>query len=155
VGEFTIKLSSRRLWRDGGEHKMKVVQRFDRGASMRRIGRVIAVMISAALVFLFVLAREGSSATILLRNYNNPESPTMRLLTEPHLDGIIDGIVSYNVLLQENKTNKLFCLPSDSVVTVQQAEAIINHVSKRLAKPDDVPISVLLIVGLQEKFPCS
>jgi hypothetical protein len=79
----------------------------------------------------------------------------MRLLTEPHLDGIIDGIVSYNVLLQENKTKELFCLPSDSVVTVQQAEAIINHVSERLAKPDDVPISVLLIVGLQEKFPCS
>ena len=122
---------------------------------MRCIDRVIAVMISAALVFLFVLAREGSCATILLRNYNNPESPTMRLLNERHLYGIIDGIVSYNVLLQENKTNKLFCLPSDSVVTVQQAEAIINHVSKRLAKPDDVPISVLLIVGLQEAFPCS
>jgi sRNA-binding regulator protein Hfq len=122
---------------------------------MTRIGWLIAVVFSAAVVFLFVSAREGRSATILLRHYNNPESPTMRLLNERQLDGIIDGIVSYNVLLQENKTNKLFCLPSDAVVTVQHAEAIINHVSKRLAKPDDVPISVLLIVGLQETFACS
>jgi hypothetical protein len=62
---------------------------------------------------------------------------------------------TYNVLLQENNSNKLFCLPSDSVVTVQQAEEIINHVSQRLANPDDVPISLLLVIGLQEEFPCS
>jgi hypothetical protein len=122
---------------------------------MRRIGSLIVVLFGAAFVFLFVSAREGGSATILWRNYNNPDSPTMRLLNERHLDGIIDGIVSYNVLLQENKTKTIFCLPSDSVLTVQQAEEIINHVSHRLAKPDDVPISVLLIVGSQEAFPCS
>jgi hypothetical protein len=34
---------------------------------------------------------------------------------------------------------------------LQQAEAIINHVSERLAKPDDVPITVLLIVGVAGK----
>jgi hypothetical protein len=122
---------------------------------MRRIGSLIVVLFGAVYVFLLVSATDGSSATILFRNYNNPDSPTMRLLNERHLDGIIDGIVSYNVLLQENKTKKIFCLPSDSVLTVQQAEEIINHVSQRLAKPDDVPISVLLIVGLQEAFPCS
>ena len=122
---------------------------------MRRIGWLIAVVFSAAFVFLFVSAREGSSATILLRHYNNPESPTMRVLNELHIGGIIDGLVSYNVFLQENNTNKLFCLRSDSVVTVQQAEEIITHVSQRLAKPDDVPISLLLVIGLQEAFPCS
>jgi hypothetical protein len=106
-------------------------------------------------VFLFLSAREGGSATVLLRNYDIPESLTMRLLNERHLDGIIDGIVSDNLLLQENNIKKIFCLPSDSVLTVQQAEEIINHISQRLAKPDDVPISVLLIVGLQESFPCS
>ena len=122
---------------------------------MRRIGSLIVVLFSAVFVFLLALATDGSSATILLRNYNNPESTTMRLLNERHLDGIIDGIVSYNVMLQENKTKTIFCLPSDSVLTVQQAEEIINHVAHRLAKPDDVPISVLLVVGLQEAFPCS
>jgi hypothetical protein len=122
---------------------------------MRRIGSLIVVVFSAVFVFLLGSAKDGSSATILLRNYNKPDSPTMRLLTERHLDGIIDGIVSYNILLQENNTKKIFCLPSDSVLTVQQAEEIINHVSHRLAKPDDVPISVLLIVGLQESVPCS
>jgi hypothetical protein len=59
------------------------------GMSMRRISRLIAVMLSASLVFVVVLAREGCSATLLLRNYNNPDSDTMRLLNERHLDGII------------------------------------------------------------------
>jgi hypothetical protein len=62
---------------------------------MRRIGSLIVVSFSAVFVFLLALAADGSSATILFRNYNNPESPTMRLLNERHLDGIIDGIVSY------------------------------------------------------------
>ena len=128
---------------------------FDRGTAMTRFSWLTTLVLGAVFVFLFVSTREGGSATILLRHYNNPDSPTMRLLNERHLDGIIDGIVSYNVLLQENNTNKLFCLPSDSVLTVQEAEEIINHVSQRLAKPDDVPISVLLIIGLQETFPCS
>ena len=80
----------------------------------------------------------------------------MRLLNERHLDGIIDGIGPYNVLLQDNKPNKLNYFPTVKLCGyLQQAEAIINHVSERLAKPDDVPISVLLIVGLQERFPCS
>ena len=122
---------------------------------MRRIGSLIVVLFSAVFVLLLALATDGSSATILFRNYNNPESPTMRLLNERHLDGIIDGIVSYNVLLQENNTKKIFCLPSDLVLTVQQAEEIITRASQKVAKPDDVPISLLLIAGLQETFPCS
>jgi hypothetical protein len=101
---------------------------------MRRISRLIAVMFSAALVFVVVLAREGSSATLLLRNYNNPDSDTMRLLNERHLDGIIDGLVSYNAFLEANSTNQLFCLPSVSVLTVQQAEEIIARASQRVAK---------------------
>jgi hypothetical protein len=32
----------------------------------------------------------------------------MRLLNERHLDEIIDGIVSYNVLLEENKAKNYF-----------------------------------------------
>jgi hypothetical protein len=135
--------------------RLRLVQWFNRGTSMRRIGSLVAVVFSAAFVFLFVSAREGSSATMLFGNYNNPESSTMRVLNERQLDGIIDGIVSYNVFLEANNTNKLFCLPSDSVLTVQQAEEVISRASQRVANPDEVPISLLLILGLQDLFPCS
>ena len=148
-------LNAKLAVRDMGGIMRIPARQFNRGTPMRRISRSVAVAFGAVFGFLLVSATDGSSATILWRNYNNPDSPTMRLLNERHLDGIIDGIVSYNVLLQENNTKQIFCLPSDSVLTVQQAEEIINHVSHRLAKPDDVPISVLLIVGLQEAFPCS
>jgi hypothetical protein len=134
--------------------RLRLVQWFNRGTSMRRIGSLVAVVFSAAFV-LFVSAREGSSATMLFGNYNNPESSTMRVLNERQLDGIIDGIVSYNVFLEANNTNKLFCLPSDSVLTIQQAEEVISRASQRVANPDEVPISLLLILGLQDLFPCS
>jgi hypothetical protein len=144
------------MWGNGGERRLPLVQWFNRGTSMRRICSLIAVVFSAAFIFLFVWTTEGSSATMLFRNYNNPDSSTMRVLNERHLDGrIIDGIVSYNVFLDSNNANKLFCLPSDSVLTVQQAEEIIGRASQKVAKPDDVPISLLLILGLQDIFSCS
>jgi hypothetical protein len=49
----------------------------------------------------------------------------MRLLNERHLDGIIDGIGSYNIFLQKTNDEMLFCLPDQPVLTVRQAEAII------------------------------
>ena len=91
---------------------------------MRRITGLVAVAFSAAFL-LFISGKEGHSAILLLRNYNNPELPAMRLLNERHLDGIIDGIISYNIFLHENNSDRLFCLPADSVITVQQAEEIM------------------------------
>jgi hypothetical protein len=110
------------------------------------------VVFGAALTFGSV--REGSSATLLWKNYKSPDSDTMRLLNERHLDGIIDAIGSYNIFRQKINDEMLFCLPDQSILTVRQAEEIIAGVAKRLSTPDDVPISLLLIIGLQEQFAC-
>jgi hypothetical protein len=108
--------------------------------------------LAAALAF--GTANEGSSATLMWKNYKNPDSETMRLLNERHLDGIIDALISYNIFLQRDDSDALFCLPPDSGLTVKQAEEIIASVAKRLSNPDDVPISLLLLIGLQEQFAC-
>ena len=47
---------------------------------MRRISGLVAVVFSAAFVFLFVSGREAHSATLHLGNYNNPDSPTMSVV---------------------------------------------------------------------------
>ena len=44
---------------------MEMVQRFNKGTSMRRIGSLIVVLFSAVFVFLLALATDGSSATML------------------------------------------------------------------------------------------
>jgi hypothetical protein len=118
---------------------------------MRRFGLAILVL-GAALAFGSV--QEGTSATLLWKNYKSPDSDTMRLLNERHLDGIIDGLVSYNIFLHKDNDELLFCLPDNSVLTVREAEEIIGNVAKRLANPDDVPVSLLLIIGLKEQFAC-
>ena len=120
---------------------------------MRRIAWLPAFGFGAFLAF--GSAHKASSATLLWKNYNNPESRTMRLLNQQHLDGMLDAIVSYNVFLKQSNENTLFCLPTDSLLTVEQADEILGSVANRLKNPDNVPISVLLIVGLQERFPCS
>ena len=40
----------------------------------------------------------------------------MRLLNQRHLDGIIDGFVSYNIFLHRNNDETLFCFPEGGVV---------------------------------------
>jgi hypothetical protein len=49
----------------------------------------------------FGSAHEASSAPVLWKNYNAPESQTLPLLNKRHLDGMIDAIVSYSVFLKE------------------------------------------------------
>jgi hypothetical protein len=39
-------------------------------------------------------------------------------------------------------------------LTVEQAEEIMMRKAKKMADPDGVPISIILIDGLQDTFPC-
>ena len=42
---------------------------------MTRVSWLTTLVLGAAFVFLFVSTREGSGGTMLLGNYNNPNSP--------------------------------------------------------------------------------
>ena len=80
---------------------------------MRRFGRPVVVF-GAALAFGSV--QEGSSATLLWKSYKNPESETMRLLNQRHLDGIIDVFCLLQHFLHRNNDETLFCFPEGGVV---------------------------------------
>ena len=71
-----------------------------------------------------------------------------------YLDGVKEGIVMFNVTLQAEGRQPLFCQPEKLALTVEQAEEIMMRKAKKMANPDGVPISLILIHGLQDTFPC-
>jgi hypothetical protein len=83
-------------------------------------------------------ARQGSSATLLWKNYKNPESQTRRLLNQQHLDGIIDAIVSYNVFLRESNVGSLFCFPDSVTLPIQHKSFLFHKSDAFQSSPDQI-----------------
>jgi hypothetical protein len=71
-----------------------------------------------------------------------------------YLDGVREGIIELNVVLEEKRQQPLFCLPEKLVLTVGQAEDIMMRQAEKIADPEQLPIGLLLAQGLQNMFPC-
>jgi len=71
------------------------------------------------------------------------------------LDGVREGIIELNVVLEEKRQQPLFCLPEKLALTVGQAEDIMMRQAEKITDPDRLPIGLLLAQGLQNTFPCN
>ena len=71
-----------------------------------------------------------------------------------YLDGVREGIIELNVVLEEKRQQPLFCLPDKLALTVGQAEDIMMRQAEKITDPDQLPIGLLLAQGLQNTFPC-
>lgn len=110
-------------------------------------------------LFAFVLASlallsVANAATIMLGKYKNPEDQAFKVFNSMHLDGIKEGLVMYNAYLKRSNAKPLFCPPAETYITVEQAEQVMLDAAKHFKNPDDRPISLLLLIGLTEIFPC-
>ena len=71
-----------------------------------------------------------------------------------YLDGVREGIIELNVVLEEKRQQPLFCLPDKLALTLGQAEDIMMRQAEKITDPDQLPIGLLLAQGLQNTFPC-
>jgi hypothetical protein len=109
-------------------------------------GMVVALM-------LFGLTSNVNAMTIIFKDYkaaNNDEKAFYLL----YLDGVREGIIELNVVLEEKRQQPLFCLPEKLELTVGQAEDIMMRQAQKITDPDQLPIGLLLAEGLQNTFPC-
>lgn len=111
-------------------------------------------------LFAFVLASlallsAASAATTMLGKYKHPEDKAFGAFNSMHLDGIKEGLGMYNAYLKTTNAKPLFCPPPNTSITVEQAERIMLDAAKHFQHPDDRPISLLLLIGLTETFPCT
>ena len=106
-------------------------------------------------VILFCLTlSNANAASILFKTYKAPIDKADKALLKVYFGGVKEGIVMLNVTLQAEGRQPLFCQPQKLALTVEQAEEIMMHKAKKMADPDGVPISIILIHGLQDTFPC-
>ena len=91
--------------------------------------------------------------TVIFKDYkgaNNDERAFYLL----YLDGVREGIIELNVVLEEKRQQPLFCLPEKLVLTIEQAEDIVMRQAEKITDPEQLPIGLLLAQGLQNTFPC-
>ena len=112
-------------------------------------------MITKAVIalMLFGVASSADAMTVIFKDYkaaNNDEKAFYLL----YLDGVREGIIELNVVLEEKRQQPLFCLPDKLALTVGQAEDIMMRQAEKITDPDQLPIGLLLAQGLQNTFPC-
>ena len=102
---------------------------------------------------LFGLTSSANAMTVTFKDYKaaNNEEKAFYLL---YLDGVREGIIELNVVLEEKRQQPLFCLPDNLELTVGQAEDIMMRQAEKITDPDQLPIGLLLAQGLQNTFPC-
>jgi hypothetical protein len=91
--------------------------------------------------------------TVIFKDYkaaNNDERAFYLL----YLDGVREGIIELNVVLEEKRQQPLFCLPEKLVLTIEQAEDIVMRQAEKITDPEQLPIGLPLAQGLQNSFPC-
>jgi len=114
---------------------------------------MIARIVIGLILFSLTLSN-ANAASVLLRTYKSPIDKADKALLKVYLDGVKEGIVMLNVTLQAEGRQPLFCQPQKLALTVEQAEEIMTRKAKKMADPDRVPVSIILIHGLQDTFPC-
>jgi hypothetical protein len=111
-------------------------------------------MITKAVIALMLsLTSSANAMTVIFKDYkaaNNDEKAFYLL----YLDGVREGIIELNVVLEEKRQQPLFCLPEKLELTIEQAEYIMMRQAEKITDPDQLPIGLLLAQGLQNTFPC-
>jgi len=109
-------------------------------------------MITKTVIALILLSLTSSAnaLTIIFKDYK-AATITFYLL---YLDGVREGIIELNEVLQAKGQQPLFCLPEKFTQTIEQAEDIMMRAAQKMTDPDPSPIGLILIEGLKDTFPC-
>jgi hypothetical protein len=108
----------------------------------------------AIIVSVCCLTFGANAATILLRDYKAPKSAEFEEFNELYLSGLKEGLLTSNAKLAADGIPKMFCLPPNKEVTAKEADEIIVHQANTVPDADNYPISILLLAGLIDTFPC-
>jgi hypothetical protein len=108
----------------------------------------------ARAMMILCIASEATAATVRFENYNHPRDDWERTFNQLYLDGLKDGFIAANSALVLDGNAPLFCLPPKLALTQEQAEDIMMRQAKSVVPKPDMPISVILLAGLRDTFPC-
>jgi len=107
-------------------------------------------MITKAVIalILFGLTSSANTMTVTFKDYKAAANKDEKAFYLLYLDGVREGIIELNVVLEEKRQQPLFCLPDKLALTVGQAEDIVMRQAEKITDPDQLPIGLLLAQGL-------
>ena len=105
-------------------------------------------------LMLFGLSSSANAMTVIFKDYKAAANKDEKAFYYLYLDGVREGIVELNVVLEEKRQQPLFCLPEKLELNVEQAEDIMMRQAQKMTDPDQLPIGRLLVEGLKDTFPC-
>ena len=110
------------------------------------------------LSLLLMTSLASHSAPVTYKQYfNNPSQYAL------YLKGFEQGITLSQVMtVYRELGNKLYCSPQEKDLSIDEIEAIIQDEAKRILDSgartqeqiDQQPIGAMLIVGLEQNYPC-
>jgi hypothetical protein len=103
--------------------------------------------------FLALTLAPAAAGDVRLDSYRHPEKEIHRLYNQTYLEGAKGGLMMFNAWAKRHG-GPAFCMPPDRVLTVEQAEDIMLKAADKRAAKGDIPISALLLWGMQDTFPC-
>jgi hypothetical protein len=100
------------------------------------------------------VASGANAATLRLKNYLAPADEKQRILNAVYLDGLKDGLITFNVAVARTGAAPLFCLPPTMALTPEQIDDILMREVKDRQMPDDMIVGIPLLAGFRKAFPC-
>lgn len=103
---------------------------------------------------LALAAAPAVASDVRLDNYRNPKNESFRNFNQLYLDGVKSGLMAYNAWAKSHNAQQAFCLQPNLALTVEQAEDIMLRRADKTAAKGDMLVSILLLAGLRDTYPC-
>lgn len=112
----------------------------------------IATIASAVALFGTVLLNEAAAQGLTINDYRRPNSQPELDFNKGYLTGIKDGLIVYNMALDD----KLFCLSGDvPTLSFEQAnDLMMSWARKRGPDSGGTSVNRALLTALRERYPC-
>ena len=118
---------------------------------MTRRERIATIAIAVVLIGTALL-NEAAAQGLTVNDYRRPNSQTELNFNKGYLTGIKDGLIAYNMALDD----QLFCLSGDvPTLSFEQAnDLMMSWARKRGPDSGGTPVNRALLTALRERYPC-
>ncbi|MCR6733739.1 MAG: hypothetical protein NVV83_06455 [Afipia sp.] len=104
--------------------------------------------------FFALTAAPVAASDVRLDAYRNPKNESFRNINQLYLDGVKSGLMAYNARIKSQGGQPAFCMPDNLAMSIEQAEEIMLRRADKSSAKGDMPVSILLLSGLRDTFPC-
>ncbi len=104
------------------------------------------------------LASFNASAEMSVRQYLADRDASNKAafdrLVKPYLTGVGEGLLWANAQLKAQKGTPFFCDPDDVSLTTTDYLSLVDSEAKQPYVQPEYPVELLMLKGLQARFPC-